>query len=427
MEYFNQIRENGLFDFILITAVSKSSLFPKDFIYGSLIILMRYLCEIHFKKIYNIINKECVLILIQFLNYFNIIDIKGKGFVLFFILVYIYVEKLLVKMKLGTLLVVTNFIVNEISYQGQYLSNDFPTGNAVEFFMIHSLYFLNTISLIENQKQNKFNYLMIILGFLPLYIIIKNFFYLWDHFVQCLYFFFGTKTLYFFFYWSFILFCFSYINNSFQKLDLRQTVKRKIYHFLAFIILVPGIKYLDKSILKLILMIVSYLFVVFEFIRNFKFIKDFSLVKNINSFMIENIDYRDDDKFIVTHIFLMTGLISSLYYDNQGNDTFNYLSIIVLGIGDAMSAICGVYFGKTRIYALNARTLEGSFGGLSSSLISYYFFNGSINMDELIKFIIIFFYEGYTLEVDNLFLPLLSNNLFLNWDLIKQKILKLFN
>ena len=427
MEYFNQIRENGLFDFILITAVSKSSLFPKDFIYGSLIILMRYLCEIHFKKIYNIINKECVLILIQFLNYFNIIDIKGKGFVLFFILVYIYVEKLLVKMKLGTLLVVTNFIVNEISYQGQYLSNDFPTGNAVEFFMIHSLYFLNTISLIENQKQNKFNYLMIILGFLPLYIIIKNFFYLWDHFVQCLYFFFGSKTLYFFFYWSFILFSFSYINNSFQKLDLRQTVKRKIYHFLAFIILVPGIKYLDKSILKLILMIVSYLFVVFEFIRNFKFIKDFSLVKNINSFMIENIDYRDDDKFIVTHIFLMTGLISSLYYDNQGNDTFNYLSIIVLGIGDAMSAICGVYFGKTRIYALNARTLEGSFGGLSSSLISYYFFNGSINMDELIKFIIIFFYEGYTLEVDNLFLPLLSNNLFLNWDLIKQKILKLFN
>ena len=427
MEYFNQIRENGLFDFILITAVSESSLFPKDFIYGSLIILMRYLCEIHFKKIYDIINKECVLILIQFLNYFNIIDIKGKGFVLFFILVYIYVEKLLVKMKLGTLLVVTNFIVNEISYQGQYLSNDFPTGNAVEFFMIHSLYFLNTISLIENQKQNKFNYLMIILGFLPLYIIIKNFFYLWDHFVQCLYFFFGTKTLYFFFYWSFILFCFSYINNGFQKLDLRQTVKRKIYHFLAFIILVPGIKYLDKSILKLILMIVSYLFVVFEFIRNFKFIKDFSLVKNINSFMIENIDYRDDDKFIVTHIFLMTGLISSLYYDNQGNDTFNYLSIIVLGIGDAMSAICGVYFGKTRIYALNARTLEGSFGGLSSSLISYYFFNGSINMDELIKFIIIFFYEGYTLEVDNLFLPLLSNNLFLNWDLIKQKILKLFN
>ena len=44
--------------------------------------------------------------------------------------------------------------------------------------------------------------------------------------------------------------------------------------------------------------------------------------------MNKNIDDRDDNKFVVTHIFLMTGLISSLYYDNQGNDTFNYLSII---------------------------------------------------------------------------------------------------
>ena len=67
-------------------------------------------------------------------------------------------------------------------------------------------------------------------------------------------------------------------------------MKRKIYHFLAFIILVPGIKYLDKNILKLILMIVSYLFIVFEFIRNSIFLKDFSIIKDINCFMNENID-----------------------------------------------------------------------------------------------------------------------------------------
>ena len=149
-------------------------------------------------------------------------------------------------------------------------------------------------------------------------------------------------------------------------------MKRKIYHFLAFIILVPGIKYLDKNILKLILMIVSYLFIAFEFVRNFLFLKDFSIVKNINFFMEENIDSRDDVKFIVTHIFLMTGLISSLYYNNNDNFAFNYLSIIVLGIGDAMTAICGVYFGKTKIYSLNLRTLEGSLGGLIPSVLLYY-------------------------------------------------------
>ena len=426
MEYLNESRENGLFDYILIVIVTKSSLFPKDFIFAIIIIAIRYLFKKDFKKIYKLIEKKYILIVIQFLDFFNIIDIKGNSFIIYFSLLFIYVEKLLVKMKLGTLLVVTTFLTNEIGYKGKYLSNDFLTGNAVEFFIIQSLYLLNNISLIENNEQNKFKYLMIILGFLPIYIIIKNFNFLFYHFIQCLYLFFKTNTIYFFIYWSISLIIFSYINNSFQKLDLRKTVKRKIYHFLAFIILVPGIKYLDKNILKLILMIVSYLFIVFEFIRNSIFLKDFSIIKDINCFMNENIDSRDDNKFIVTHIFLMTGLISSLYYNNEDNSAFNYLSIIVLGIGDAMTAICGVYFGKTKIYSLNLRTLEGSLGGLIPSVLLYYFFKGSINMNELIKFILIFLYEGYTLEVDNLFLPLLSNNLFLNSGLIKEKILNKF-
>ena len=388
--------------------------------------LMQYLFKLYYKKIYNLIEKEYILIIIQYLHYYNIINIEGKGFVIFLFLIFIFVDKLLIKMQLGTKLVITYFIINEIVSNGNYLSKDNLTGNAVEFFMIQSLFFMNTLSLIGNINQKPFNYLFIALGFLPLYLIYNNFNYLWYHFIQCLFLFFGTKAIYFFLYWSIILFFFTYINNSFQKLDLRQTVKRKIYHFLAFIILVPGIKYMDKNILKLILMIVSYLFIVFEFFRNSVFLKDYSLIKQINMFMEENIDYRDDKKFIVTHIFLMTGLVSSLFYDDQENQTFNYLSIIVLGIGDAMSAICGVYFGKTRIYALNARTLEGSLGGLSSSLILYYFFNGSINKSELIQFILIFLYEGYTLEVDNLFLPIFSNNLFINSGLIKQNIMNLF-
>ena len=425
MDYLNKIRENGLFDFFLITIITRCSLFQKEFLFSLLIIIMNCLCQIYLKKIYKLIKKEYILIIIQYINYFNIIDIKGKGFVLYLFLIFIYVEKLLLKMKFGTLLVVTNFIINEISFNGTFLTGNFLTGNAVEFFIIQSLFFLNNLSLIEKMKQNKYNYLIILLCFLPFYIIIKNFYYLWYHFIQCIYLFFGTKVIYFFFYWSIILFCFIYINNRFQKLDLRQTVKRKIYHFLAFIILMPGIMYIEKNILKLILMIVSYLFIVFEFLRNSLLLKDYSLIKNISCFMDENIDYRDDNKFIVTHIFLMTGLISSLYYDYPDNNVFNYLSLIVLGIGDAMSAICGVYFGKTKIYSLNARTLEGSLGGFTSSIFLYYILKGNINIDELIEFILTFLYEGYTLEVDNLFLPILSNNLFINYDLIKQYIINL--
>ena len=414
MDYFNQTRKNGLFDLYLITIISKGSLIPIEFIYSLLIIILKFLSKKYFQKLYNITKKEYILIIIKYFHYFDIIDINGKGFLFYLFLIFIYIEKLLTKMQLGSKVVITYFIFNEIKFEGKFLSNNYSTGNAVEFFIIESIFFINTITLIGKNEKNNFDYIMIISGFLPLYIITKNFNYLWEHFIKCLYLFFGTEIINFFFYWSIILFCFIFINNYFQKLNLKQTVKRKIYHFLAFVILVPGIKYIEKDALKLILMIVSYLFIVFEFLRNLEIIKDFNVIININKFLNENIDLRDDDKFIVTHIFLMTGLISSLYYDNSENQAFNYLSIIVLGIGDAMSSICGVAFGKTYIYPLNFRTLEGSIGGYISSVILYYFFKGSINLNELIKFVIVFLYEGYTLEIDNLFLPILSNNLFLN-------------
>ena len=426
MQYFNETRENGLFDYSILTIIKKCSLFPKDFIYSSLIIILRYIFKTFFKKIHHSIPKEYLLIIIQYFYYFNIVDFTGQGFAVYLFLIFIYVEKLLIKMKLGTQLVITDFLINEISYNGKYLTNNYSTGNAVEFFLIQSIFLINTISLIGKKNNKILNYIIICLGILPFYIIIIHFNYLWNNFIQCLFLFFNTNTIHFLIYWSILLFCFIFINNSFQKLDLKKTVKRKIYHFLAFAILVPGIKYMEKDILKLILMIVSYLFIVFEFLRNSIFLKDNTFIKEINIFMDENIDDRDDNKFVVTHIFLMTGLISSLYYDNHNIFTFNYLSIFVLGIGDAMCSICGVYFGKTRIYPLTSRTLEGSIGGFSSSVFLYYFFKGSINKSELIQFILVFLYEGYTLEIDNLFLPLMSNNLFLNSDLIKRNIMNLF-
>ena len=93
-----------------------------------------------------------------------------------------------------------------------------------------------------------------------------------------------------------------------------------------------------------------------------------------------------------------------------------------------MCSICGISFGKNRIYSLNNRTLEGSMGGLISTIIAYMILKGNfINIEEFINFFLIFLYEGYTLEIDNLVLPLFANNLFINSDLMKNKIYKLFN
>jgi len=430
MNYLNQIRENGLFDYIIITSLSTFSLSSKELIFGLLISILNYIYNIFIpQKINNYVNKEYIAIIIKILYYFNIIKNSNINKLILLFLIFLYLCKLLTKIKLGSKLLISNFILNEIKNEGKYLSENFITGNAVEFFIIESLFLSNTILLIMKNDKNLLDYFFIVLGNLPLYSILKNFFYLWHHFVQCLYIFFCTKTILFFFYWFFILECFFYLNNYYiPKIYLKKIIKRKIYHFLGFIVLVPGIMLLDKTILKLILMIVSYIFIVVEILRNMNKINEFTAIQNLNNFMLKSIDERDDGNFIITHTFLMTGLISSLYYDDNKNQIFNYLSVIVLCIGDSMCSICGVLFGKNKIYSLNDRTLEGTLGGLISSSIIYMILKGSIiNRQEFIQFIFIFLYEGYTLEIDNLVLPLFANNLFLKYNLIENHLIKIYN
>ena len=429
MKYINLIRKNGFLDFIIITIISSGSIFNKQLIYGLLIIIINFFYSKFINKKFDeiFLNKEYILIIIYILNYFHIFNISNDSILILLFLIFLYLSKLLIKLQIGSKLIISNFILKEILYEGKYLSEDFTTGNAVEFFIINSLFLLNTIQLFIKPEKHLIDILMIIIGLLPLYSIIYNFFYLWHHFIQCIYFFFFTKTIYFFFYWFFILIIFFHINTDIQELSIRKIIKRKIYHFLAFVILVPGIIFIDRLILKLILMIVSYLFIVFEIIRNINILNKYGTIQNINEFMVKNIDERDDDEFIVTHIFLMTGLISSLYYDFKSNNYFSYLSVIILCIGDSMCCICGVYFGIHKIYSLNDRTLEGSLGGYASSIVVYMMLKGEfVNIEEIIKFLIVFIYEGYTLEIDNLVLPLLANNLFVNYDLLKSNIYKIF-
>ena len=429
MKYFNLVRKNGFFDFTIISIVSSSSFLSKEYIDGTLIILLYNIYnKLIQKKFDDCINKEYLLIIINILNFFDTIKILKKSSLIILFCIFLFINKLLIKLQLGSKLIISNFILKELKNDGKYLSENFSTGNAVELFIIQSIFLLNTLLLISKSKKYIIDYFMIILGLFPIYIITKNFLFLWYHFVQCLYLFFFSKIIYLFFYWIFILSLFFYINNTYiQNLYLKKIIRRKIYHFLGFIVLVPGILFFDKTVLKLILMIVSYLFIIVEILRNLNFLYQYKIIQNLNDFMKKNIDERDDNNFIVTHIFLMTGLISSLYYNNK-NNIYNYLSIIILSIGDSMCSICGISFGKNNIYSLNNRTLEGSLGGFASSIIIYMILKRDfINIEEFFNFLFVFLYEGYTLEIDNLVLPLFVNNLFINSDLIKNKIFKFFN
>ena len=136
-------------------------------------------------------------------------------------------------------------------------------------------------------------------------------------------------------------------------------------------------------------------------------------MQQLTSYLKANIDQRDDTKLILTHIFLLSGISSSLFY-SYNNSSLYLIGTIILGLGDSMCSIIGVLYGKHKIYPYNNRTLEGTIGGLLSTIILLYVIDSTIiSMKSNLGLIGIFLYEGITLEIDNLVLPLFANNLFI--------------
>jgi dolichol kinase len=227
--------------------------------------------------------------------------------------------------------------------------------------------------------------------------------------------FFQAKTFFTVILWIIILIVYFIFDSFFFiHLNFKLIIRRKFFHFLACLIYFPGLYFIPKETFKCIVLIVIYIFIIFEIIRNFPYLNN-KYIELINNYLKSNIDNRDDNKIILTHIFLLNGISSSIFY-NFKNQNYNYLGIIILGIGDSMCSICGVLFGKNKIYYPTNKTLEGTLGGLFTSCFVLSLINGKIiSYKELCFMIIIFIYEGFTLEIDNLVLPLFTNYLFLNF------------
>ena len=226
--------------------------------------------------------------------------------------------------------------------------------------------------------------------------------------------FFQIKTFLTVISWIIILLLFFIIDLYFLiHLNIKLIIRRKFFHFLACLIYFPGIYLIPKETFKCIILIVIYIFIIFEIIRNLPYLR-IKYIESISNYLKLNIDKRDDNDIILTHILLLTGISSSIFY-NFNNQIYNYLGILILGIGDSMCSICGILLGKNKIYYPSNKTLEGTLGGLFTSCFVFYLINGKIiSYKELFFMVIIFIYEGFTFEIDNLVLPLFSNYLFLN-------------
>jgi hypothetical protein len=122
-----------------------------------------------------------------------------------------------------------------------------------------------------------------------------------------------------------------YISDNF---NVSKIIKRKLFHFLALAIFYPGIIYLNKMFMLFISIVVLFLFIAIELIRN-KFRNKYTDI--ITQYLKSNIDSRDDEKFIITHILLLYSSFSSLIYQTMyfHKDELKYTGLITLCIGDA--------------------------------------------------------------------------------------------
>lgn len=220
-------------------------------------------------------------------------------------------------------------------------------------------------------------------------------------------------------YWFIILIIFfkgqSYFYSSIN--NMKPILKRKLFHFLICILYIPAIQYMNRDLLLTLSLIMLYFFILIEEMRNIKNIsfQNTPVVKAINKYLQDNIDNRDDSKFIITHIFLLTGVLSSLFYSFKPyyNSDYEFIGLIVLGIGDSLCSFIGVYCGRTMIYPPTKRTLEGTLGGLIGSISVFVLITQRmIMLKEVMGLVCVFIYEGLTLEIDNLVLPLFSNLIF---------------
>jgi len=136
------------------------------------------------------------------------------------------------------------------------------------------------------------------------------------------------------------------------EFSVQRILKRKCFHILIFLIYLTVLKFMELEFLLFISVVVLYIFLFLEVIRNR--VKNNSLINSISEFLINNIDNRDDNKFILTHTFLLSGCFSSfLVQDTKNLTNFDidinqiknfdlnkiniekFIGIVSLGIGDA--------------------------------------------------------------------------------------------
>ena len=185
----------------------------------------------------------------------------------------------------------------------------------------------------------------------------------------------------------------------FHCLQMKVTVKRKVYHFIALLLFGPP-TYTSPQLMSVAYTIAILCLLILESIRP-PYLFQHLLDPN-----------KDNNEGIITsHIYLLLGCALPLYLSQiqlihtttttttTTTTLLPYSGLIVLGMGDAMAAIVGTHYGTTKWFRslqCNQRSMEGSL----AMLLSIYLLSFKISF-------LVTLLEACTTQIDNLCLPIL--------------------
>ena len=147
-----------------------------------------------------------------------------------------------------------------------------------------------------------------------------------------------------------------------SRLTYKDEFKRKLLHFASSMIGLSVI-YLDREIILPILIISSIAFPFFDYLRI-----NNTTISNFYNTYFQSITRSFESKKLTGATFVFWGaLLTYILFDQKVAG----IALIVMSLADAMAAIVGVGFGKTKL--LN-KSLEGSFVFFITTLLILYIF-----------------------------------------------------
>jgi len=190
-----------------------------------------------------------------------------------------------------------------------------------------------------------------------------------------------------------------------------KTIVRKYFHIFAIFVYLPGLV-CDREMLCLGSTCALVVLILLESIRVFR-------IPPLGSILEENFkvftDDQDSGNVILTHIYLLTGLTIPLWlYPLWQSSVLHpvWLSgVLSLGVGDTAAAVFGSMYGKHK-WPGSKKSIEGTLAGMACQFVFVCVCTqcGIMTVDKwldlTVAVVLTSILETFTLQIDNLVLPL---------------------